>query len=96
MQCFHDFWLRLYLDKPYSYTGVRDFKAHYFCYSETSKDAFFKTCWLLFLVCKGNILFTLLSRKKWGKKSILCIELNFPQLTFVSRTLLTEAPEESK
>ena len=52
-----------YLDKPYSYTGVHNFKARYFCYSETSKDAFFKTCWLLFLVCKGNILFNLLSKK---------------------------------
>lgn len=74
---------------------MHNFKARYFCYSESAKDAFFKTCWLLFLVCKGNISFNLLS-KKWEKNFILCIELSCPQLTLVSRTLLTEAPEESK
>ena len=34
--------------------------------------------------------------KKWGENFTLCIELNCPQLTLVSRTLVTEAPEESK
>lgn len=48
-----------------------------------------------FLSAKVNILFNLLS-KKWGENFILCIELNCPQLTLVSRTLVTEAPEESK
>ena len=42
------------------------------------------------------IFYSICCQKKLGKNFILCIESNFPQLTLVSRTLLTEAPEESK